>query len=184
MGYGFAFTELLGSALSREEEELQTLGALSSNQSVKSIRAYDEAWLSVPLLKEAIRNRLPLELEWERSKVDIHYLDGGRPVAAFELKGLFPAKSTTPAYLRKISKDICKLYRADQKERTVEHYAVLLPWGKLEEIKRWTEHALEDAAREECPGIRCGQPEESKPIKLNMAHERYAVVKTFRVTSA
>jgi hypothetical protein len=181
MNRGIAFCELLTRALKQEEADLKILS--KSRQTVTSIHAYYESWLSVPLLKQMTRDDSPFKLDWEHGKTDIHFLEGEHYVAAFELKGPFDAGVSHQGYLKAIRKDLRNLSVKSRNDSSMEYYLVLVPWGRAEELIVWNEQKLRELVGDDCPDTAFREVAKSDFIQLNDKIDEYAVVKTFLVAS-
>jgi hypothetical protein len=186
MSYGQYFSRLLTSALEREESELSALHgpAGNSKQSVRSISQYYESWLSVPLLKEALRDPSCPELHWERKRVDMWFLEGDKELANFELKPFWRVPLPSDKSFQGIVADFGRQYEHCKKDSLTERYVVLTPYGDLDDVRGWIKDELLTRVQSEFHGIIVEEVPAPRPIKLNRSDVAYLVVEVFRVNVA
>jgi len=186
MNYGELLVQLLTRAIEHEEADLEQLRQPTSKQCVKSVAQYNEHWIHVPLLKEALGRPLCPMLDWEKEKVDVTLLEEKygkyETLARVELKTFFKVRpdSKKDAILEGFSKQ-CKRARKDER---IEHYVALIPSGERKEIEEWTKK-LPDEVRRKCPGSEVeevlveGKP--TNPVDLNVPERGCAWVRVFHI---
>jgi hypothetical protein len=185
MSHGEDFAKLLTRALKDEEEELRDLStkAVNSRQTVKSVKEYYEQWLNVPLVKEALRTSSVPQLDWEKNRVDVKFLDNKRStVATFEIK--FENVPLNPHGIGEIEKDLKKQCKAALSDNgnVVEHYCVLVLCGTRDIIEGWRPTEMQGFLEGEYPSIQLTVVPCPEFLKLN--DDGYLGVFTMRVASA
>ncbi|MFZ0523764.1 MAG: hypothetical protein WAL95_22255 [Candidatus Acidiferrales bacterium] len=135
MNYGMTFVKLIADGLKSEDREFRKFKNVSS---VKGVRFFYEDWVRFVVLKQALKNNIHC-LEFSSGGPDMTIEQNDRVIAAVELKGPFEIKDPSPGkvlktYLDRVLRDFAKQARRDKK---IQKYVVLLPFGRLERIKTW-----------------------------------------------